>query len=54
VEPETDYAEVRLRSCDECRRLWLDAAERWRALLTIDDSVGLFYPECAHREFDDH
>jgi RNase P subunit RPR2 len=40
--------------CQECRRPWLDGAERWRVYVT-DDLERLtvpYCPECAHREFD--
>jgi hypothetical protein len=40
--------------CEECRRVWLPADEgRWRAYLTIDDEIGFYRSDCAHREFAD-
>jgi len=40
--------------CQECRRPWLDGAERWRVYLT-DDAPAEPVPycvDCARREFD--
>jgi len=43
-------------ACVECGRRWVDPAERWRAVLTMEDDgtdgVGLFCPDCAGDEFD--
>jgi hypothetical protein len=40
--------------CQECRRSWLDARERWRLYVTDDDPIESvpYCPECASREFD--
>jgi DNA-directed RNA polymerase subunit RPC12/RpoP len=40
-------------TCAECGRPWLDAAERWRSRLTIDDEAAFYCPECDEREFVD-
>lgn len=42
--------------CAECRRAWIERAERWRAYVAEiegDRLVGLFCPRCASREFGD-
>ncbi len=40
--------------CIECGIVWWDPAERWRLYTTDDEpaELGLFCPDCAHREFD--
>jgi hypothetical protein len=40
--------------CLECRRPWVEPAERWRVYLSNEDpSEPLTYcPECAQREFE--
>jgi hypothetical protein len=45
---------VKLLSCQECERPWLDPTERWRIYLTDDEPrVPVAYcRECAAREFD--
>jgi hypothetical protein len=40
-----------LMTCIECRRPWLDDAERWRLLLAAGE-IGLYCAECAAFEFD--
>jgi hypothetical protein len=43
-----------LLACQECHRLWLDPAERWRMYLDSDDPPHAvpYCPDCAAREFD--
>lgn len=40
--------------CQECRRPWLDPAERWRIYLTAEtpSEPVPYCPTCAAREFD--
>ena len=40
-------------TCIECRRTWLELAERWRVYLTDDDppEAVAYCPDCAEREF---
>jgi hypothetical protein len=45
----TEYAKT-LR-CVECATETTDGVG-WRALLTIDDEIAVYCPECAAREFD--
>jgi hypothetical protein len=47
-------AEPTVLSCVECRREWVDPAERWRMYATADvePEVGLYCPLCAAFEFD--
>jgi hypothetical protein len=42
------------RLCQECRRPWLEAQERWRLYLTDEEPAEavLYCPACAGREFD--
>jgi hypothetical protein len=51
---ETTTVIVRPFLCQECRRPWLDPAERWRLYLTDDEPVESvpYCPHCAAREFD--
>ena len=39
--------------CLECRRLWIEPAERWRLYLSGDEPVQplTYCPDCARREF---
>jgi hypothetical protein len=41
--------------CLECRREWIDPAERWRMYATheAEPEVGLYCPLCASFEFDE-
>ena len=50
AEPQVKVAEL---SCIECRRPWLDGAERWRLKVTEDESPETvpYCPECATGEF---
>ena len=43
----------RALTCIECRRTWLELAERWRLYLTDDDppEAVAYCPDCAEREF---
>ena len=40
-------------TCIECRRTWLELAERWRVYLSDDDppEAVAYCPQCARREF---
>ena len=38
--------------CVECERESDESARGWRALLTVDDEVAIYCPECAREEFD--
>ena len=41
--------------CQECRREWIDAHERWRLYVTPDDPAEtlIYCTACADREFGD-
>lgn len=51
---ETQIATAPLCLCQECRRPWLDARERWRLYLTDEEPIEAipYCPACASREFD--
>jgi hypothetical protein len=50
--PGTEAAEL---ICEECRRFWRRAGERWRMyVLDVDDEPAyavIYCPDCARREF---
>lgn len=50
IEPQVKGTEL---SCIECRRPWLDGAERWRLKVTDDEprETVPYCPGCAAREF---
>lgn len=39
--------------CVECGAESEGSARDWRALLTVDDKIATYCPECARKEFDD-
>jgi hypothetical protein len=54
----TDHRSLSLSTaleCLECRREWLDPAERWRMYTLFGDEPehGLYCPGCASSEFDE-
>jgi hypothetical protein len=55
MDDKLTIAPQRLLACQECRRLWLDPAERWRMYLDSDEPPHAvsYCPDCATREFDE-
>lgn len=39
--------------CVGCARIGDEGAVGWRALLTVDDEIATYCPECAREEFGD-
>lgn len=48
----TDAVETAL-VCVECGVSSEGSARGWRALLTVDDEIATYCPECARKEFGD-
>jgi hypothetical protein len=54
LQHQQELTHVAQLSCIECRRLWIDASERWRIYLSPDavPEPVLYCADCASYEFD--